>query len=365
MKAAILESVGSGLTIVDDVELAPTGVGEVRVRIHWCGLCHSDVSQIDGTHPAMCPTILGHEAAGEVIEVGVGVTTLAVGDHVVLTPAPSCGHCYWCIRGKQSICVNASAIAMSMLPDGSTRLSRGGGTVFRGLGLAAMAEEVVVAEAGAVKIPADVPLDVACIIGCAVQTGVGAALHTAEIEAGATVLVMGAGGIGVSIVQGAVIAGAARIIVSDPVASRRELAQSFGATDVIDPTSTDVANECHRLTEVGVDYAFDAVGHSALVDTGIAATCPGGATVIVGAAPIDHVSEVNLVGLLFAEKQLMGSLLGSSHAPRDFPMLIDLWRNGRLDLDSMVTRRRPLEEVNEAIDDMRAGVGIRTVLQVS
>lgn len=365
MRGALLETGSSGLRVVDDLELVGPGPGEVRVDVAWCGLCHSDLSQVDGTHPAMTPSVLGHEAAGVVVEVGAGVTELSVGDHVLLSPSAACGRCYWCVRNEHSICVNSAAIAMSMLPDGTTRLSRGGEVVYRGLGLAAMADQVVVAESAAIKIDADLPLDLACIIGCAVQTGVGAVLNTARVEAGATVLVTGAGGIGLSIVQGARIAGATRIIVSDPVASRRETAMALGATDVVDPTAMDVVSEAMRLTTVGVDYAFEAVGSGPLVESCVAASRSGGTTVIVGAAPVDHNASVNVVTAMFTEKRLVGSLLGSCHAPRDFPRLVRLWQSGLLDLDAMVTSRRPLAEVNEAIADMRAGKGVRTVLQLN
>jgi Zn-dependent alcohol dehydrogenase len=197
-----------------------------------------------------------------------------------------------------------------------------------------------------------------------VQTGLGAAINTAKVESGSTVLVMGAGGIGLSIVQGARIAGATRIIVSDPVESRRETALQVGATDVVDPSEEDVVSRAHAMTTVGVDYAFDAVGHAALVEAGVSATRNGGTTVIVGAAPVDHEAKLNVVTAMFTEKKVVGTLLGGCHAPRDFPRMVALWQNGSLDLESMVTGRRPLAEVNDAMDDMRAGRGIRTVLSL-
>jgi len=365
MRAALMETGATELLVVDDVEIGEPEIGEVRVAVHFCGLCHSDVSQLDGIHPAMTPSILGHEAAGIVDLVGPGVTTLAVGDHVILSPVSSCGHCYYCVRGRFGICVNSAAIAFGTHPDGLTRLSRHGETVYRGVGLGAMAEHVIIAEQGAIKVDDDLPLDVVCVAGCAVQTGVGAVINTAEVEAGATVLVMGAGGIGVSIVQGARLAGAARIIVSEPNAERREWAQRFGASDVIDPNEVDVMATVMSMTGVGVDYAFDAVGHSALVETGMASTCAGGTTVMVGAAPLEHAASVNIVGAMFTEKRLIGSLLGSCHAPRDLPRIVNWYRSGQLDLDAMVTARRDLSGVNDAIDDMRAGRGIRTVLAIS
>lgn len=365
MRAALFTEVGSPLKVVDDIELEEPRAGEVKVRVVACGVCHSDVSLVRGVYPAMGPTVPGHEAAGVVVETGPAVRSLAVGDHVVLTPNPACGHCDYCSKGLFSVCPDAMAIATSMLPDGTTRLSRSGETVFRGLGLAGWAEEVVVAEQGAVRIDPDVPLDVACVIGCAVQTGVGAALNTVKVQPGDQVLVIGAGGVGVSIVQGAALAGATRVIVSDPSPARRELALRFGATDVVDPADSDVVAVTLALTGIGADYAFDAVGSARLVQSAMDATRNGGTTIMVGAAPIDDVIAVSPVTTMFSEKRLVGSLLGSCWAPRDIPRLIELWRSGRLDLDAMVTARRPLEEINEAIDDLDAGRGLRTVMMIT
>ena len=365
MRAALFTEAGAPLQIVDDIELEPPRAGEVRVRVVACGVCHSDVSMVRGIFPAMGPTVCGHEAAGVVVETGPAVRSLSVGDHVVLSPNPSCGRCAYCAKGLFSVCPDSMSIATSMLPDGTTRLSRGGEMVFRGLGLAAWADEVVVPEQGAVRIDPDVPLDVACVIGCAVQTGVGAAINTVSIEPGDSVLVLGAGGIGVSIVQGAAISGATRIIVSDPSESRREQAMRFGATHVVDPTTTDVVATTMELTGIGADVAFDAVGSSALITTAMDAIRNGGTTVMVGAAPVDDAYSMVPALAMFTEKRLVGSLLGSCWAPRDIPRLVDLWRAGRLDLDSMVTSRRPLEQVNEAIEDLEAGRGLRTVLMIS
>jgi Zn-dependent alcohol dehydrogenase len=217
-------------------------------------------------------------------------------------------------------------------------------------------------ESAAVKIPDDTPLDVACVIGCSIQTGVGAVLNTAKVTPGSTVLVLGLGGVGVAIVQGARLAGASRIIVSDPVSARRDLAGRFGATDAIDPTSEDVVGRVLELTG-GVDYAFEAVGKGALVDQAVWTVRPGGMIVMVGAAPIDEAVTINpAVMFMASEKKLVGSFLGSCHSGRDIPRLLSLWRTGHLDFEGMITHRRPLAEVNEAFADMEAGVGLRTVL---
>jgi len=363
MQAAVLEAPGTPLAIVSDLEIAPPNAGQLRVRVTHCGVCHSDLSIADGVFPAPVPIVLGHEAAGVVEEVGADVTGFARGDAVVLTPMPPCGTCYWCVRGEPGVCVNAMNIMTNTHGDGTTGLTRRGEVVYRGVGLGAFGQYVVVPATGAVKLPADVPADVACVIGCAVQTGVGAVFNTAKVEPGATVLVLGAGGIGLSIVQGARLAGAARIIVSDPIAARREAAGRLGATDVLDPGVDEVPARVLALTGVGVDYAFDAVGRAALIQAGMAATRNGGMTVCVGAAPIDESVTVTPAALFtITEKKIVGCTLGSCNSLREIPRLVALWQAGRLDLEALVTSRRPLSEVNEAFADMRAGRGIRTVL---
>ena len=363
MRAAVLEALATPF-VVRDIDIAEPRAGEVLVAIAHCGLCHSDVAIADGTHPGLTPVVLGHEAAGVVEAVGPGVSHVAVGDRVVLTPAPSCGQCYWCVRGEHSICEYSAGIITSTMPDGSSPLSSDGQVIYRGVGVGAFAEKAIVVAEAAIKLPDDVPLDIACVLGCAVQTGVGAVLNTAKVPTGATVLVMGAGGIGSAIVQGARIAGATRILVSDPNPDRREFAQELGATDVIDPTTADLMSEVLAATRVGVDYAFDAVGSAALVEQGVAATRSGGTTVMVGAPPIDQNLSLNVVTAMIAEKKLMGSMLGSCHGPRDIPMLLNLWRSGHLNLEAMITGRRPLDGLNDAVADMHAGKGLRTVIDI-
>jgi Zn-dependent alcohol dehydrogenase len=365
MRAALLSAVKEPLEVVDDVEIEPPRAGEVLVRVSHCGVCHSDLSNVDGTFPPPLPLVLGHEAAGTVEEIGPGVTTVKPGDRVVLTPAPPCGHCPFCLRGQFSICVNSTAVFTSMFNDGSTRLSRGGATVFRGLGVGGFGELVVTQESGAIKIDDDTPLDVACVIGCAVQTGVGAVFNTAKVEPGDTVLVIGLGGVGISIVQGARIAGATRIIVSDPVSERRDSAARFGATDAIDPTNDDVVASTHELTGIGADFAFEAVGRGALGQAAIWATRPGGTAVLVGAGPLEEAVSIDpAVVFMASERRIVGSFLGSSNSPREIPRLLALWRAGLLDLEGMITKRRPITEVNAAFDDLRAARGLRTVLEL-
>ena len=336
MRAALLTRENSPLELVDDIEVSGPAAGQVLVNVAHCGICHSDLTIIE-TGLGPLPVVLGHEAAGVVEAVGPGVSALAPGDHVVLVAIAPCGRCYWCVRGKTTVCEKAMTFMTGTLPDGSTALSRGGRPVYRGLGVGGFAQQVLTTESGAVRIDPDLPLDLASVIGCAIQTGVGAVLNTARVEEGATVLVMGLGGVGMAVVQGARIAGASRIIASDPLPERRQAARSFGATDLVDPAHEDVVDVCRELTGVGVDYAFDA------------------------AETLDQLSPV-----LFAitEKRLVGCLYGGGNPHWQIPRLVSLWRRGLLDLEGMITARRPLDEINGGFDELRAGRGLRTVLSV-
>jgi Zn-dependent alcohol dehydrogenase len=366
MRAALLEASDTPLEVVNDVDIEAPRSGEVLVRVSHCGVCHSDLSLANGTFPVTAPTVLGHEAAGVVEAIGANVTELAPGDKVVLSPIAVCNACYWCVRGEYGCCVNTASVSSGMLSDGHTPLSRHGTPVLRGVGVGGFAEYVLTPVTGAVKVPDDTPLEVVCVIGCAVQTGVGAVLNTARVPQGATVLVVGGGGIGVAITQGARIAGAVRIIVSEPVASRREAALRFGATDVIDPTTEEVLGRVHAITDgIGVDDAFDAVGSTVAIETCVWSTRNGGTTVLVGAGGLDQTMNLSPpVMITLSERKIIGSFLGSCNPRRDIPRLVALWRAGRLDLEEMITARRPLVEVNEAFADMTAGRGLRTVLAI-
>jgi len=366
MKAAVLEKVGEPLKIYHDVFINDPRDDEVLVKIKYCGVCHSDLSVVNGSLPAFGTVILGHEAAGIVEKVGVDVKHLQAGDHVVLTIAPSCGDCYFCKRGNFSLCQKASATQSFSLTDGSSALSRNGEKVYHGFGVAAFAEHVVISARAAIKIDEDIPFELACLAGCALQTGVGAVLNTAKVEKGATVLVMGLGGVGLSAVQGARIAGASIILASDPVEARRQIALKLGATHVINPLEKKLEKECRKLTHnIGMDYAFETAGIVKLVETGINCIRSGGTTIAVGAAPLDHSVIINHFTLFSsAEKKLCGCMLGSCNSLADIPRLLGLWRNGHLNLKDMVTSIRPLEEINEAFEDMKNGVGIRTVIKL-
>ena len=365
MRAAIFETAGAGLGLVDNIEVEEPRPGEVLVKVANCGICHSDLSMIDLAGSGD-PVILGHEAAGVVEVVGPGVTHVAAGDKVLITPLAPCGQCYWCSRGEPTACADGQAFATGLRPDGTTPFSRDGVSVKRGLGVAGFGEYTVVTGQAVVRLDPDTPLDIACVIGCAVQTGVGAVINTAKVEPGATVLVTGLGGIGIAIVQGARLAGAAKIIVSDPVAERRDAATHFGATDLIDPMSDDVAAKVIADTgTIGVDYAFEAAGVAALVDTCLQSTRNGGTTVVVGADA--SLASASFLPVLLATygKRIVGSLLGDCHPQRDIPKFMALWRAGKLDLDSMISHRLDLVEINDGLDHLRNARGIRTVLNVS
>jgi Zn-dependent alcohol dehydrogenase len=350
---------------ITEIDVADPRPGQVRVRVHHCGLCHSDYTVLAGGL-GQTPQVLGHEASGVVDAVGAGVDTLAPGDKVVLTPIASCGRCYWCARSQPSQCVNKAQTFTAAFLDGTTGLSRDGDTVYRGMGVGGFAEYALVSEPGAVKVPDDTPLDVACVVGCAVQTGVGAVINTARVEPGATVLVLGLGGIGLSVVQGARLAGASRIVASDPVGERRELALRLGATDVVDPSVDDVVEVSRAVTgSTGVDYAFEAAGVGALQGVAVEATRAGGTTVLVGAPPFDHsltIPNVLLWGM--QEKKLLGCFMGSTNSVRDVPLLLALWRAGQLDLEALITARRPLDAINDGFGDLASGVGVRTVIDL-
>ena len=364
MRAAIMTEVGAELT-VDEVELEGPRAGEVLVDVRHCGVCHSDLHYLDGSLRTGMPVVLGHEAAGVVAEVGPGVTGLSPGDTVVLTMAPSCGRCYWCARGERTLCQTFAGLVGGAFPDGSTRLSWKGEPVRRGLVLSAFAERTVVPAEAAIRIPDDVPTEIAAVVGCAVQTGVGAVLNTARVPAGASVVVTGLGAVGLSIVQAALVAGATTVVGVDLLEGRRAEATRLGATHVLDPAVDRVDKVARELTEGrGADFGFDAVGRGDVVESLLKATRNGGTTVMVGIPSTEDVVNVRALLHAFYEKKLIGCYLGSADPQVDFPRILDLWRAGRLDLASMVTRVRPLAEINDAVADLRAGTGVRTVLEM-
>jgi S-(hydroxymethyl)glutathione dehydrogenase / alcohol dehydrogenase len=365
IRAAIMTEVGADL-VVDEVELDAPREGEVTVDVRHCGVCHSDLHYLDGSLASGTPVVLGHEAAGVVADVGPGVSSLAPGDRVALTMAPSCGRCYWCVRDQPTLCERYAGLVGGAYPDGSTRLSWRGQPVRRGLVLSAFAERTVVPADAAMRIDDDVPTEVAALVGCAVQTGLGAVLNTACVSAGSSLVVSGLGAVGLSIVQGARVAGADIVVGADPNSARRAEALRLGATHVVDPADQRVDHAVRDLTDGrGADFTFDAVGRADVVETLMKATRNGGTTVMVGMPATGEVVSVRALRHTFYENRLVGCYLGSSLANRDFPRIFDLWRAGDLDLESMVTARRPLAEINAAVADLRDGVGVRTMLTIT
>lgn len=357
-RAAILREIGKPLEI-GDIELADIAPNQVRVRIAASGVCHSDLSQATGALPAGAPCVLGHEGAGVIEAVGSEVHHVEIGDHVVIAWTAACRHCWFCNRGEFHLCRNAIPDSYSM----PYATDVGGAALFTSTGVSSFATATNCLGRAVVPIPRDIPLDVAALVGCGVATGAGAALNTTPVEHGSSVAVLGLGGVGLAALMASVVRGAAEIIAIDPVAERREVAASFGATHLVDPADGDVAKQVRAATgRRGADIVFEAVGRSATIDTAIKATRRGGTTCVVGAAmPGDEVS-LSAYDLFMNAKTLVGCQYGSVVPARDFPMLLELWRNGRMPLDRLVTRRVPLDDVNEAFADLSAGAGIRTVL---
>lgn len=359
-RAAVLEKVGGPLQ-VGEVELQPPGADEVLVRIEASGVCHSDWNAVTGASPARLPAVLGHEGAGVVEELGPGVAGVGVGDHVGLSWLPACGRCRPCQQGRPSLCEQATTqMDAGALPTGSVRLSRTGAPVHHYSYLSTFAQHAVVAARSCIRLDPGTDLDVAALVGCGVMTGVGAAVNRARVTPGSSVAVFGAGGVGLSVVMGARLAGAATIIVIEPVASKRELALEVGATATAGEANLEAILD---LAPGGVDYAFEAAGVPTLAELAFAVTRPGGTIVAVGIPPAG--ASVRLPGpeLVRQEKVVTGAFYGSARPALDMPMLLGLYADGRLPLDRLVTRHYPLARVNQAFDDMNAGLVARGVLR--
>lgn len=364
-RAAVLTGLDQPLVIRDDVVVEAPRAGEIRVRVAACGVCHSDLSMQDGTLPVPLPVVLGHEASAVVEEVGEGVAGLQPGDHVVVSWVPQCGDCFFCRRGQPQLCQTADAVLLAGgLLDGTPRLSLDGAPLFQMTGAGTFSEETVIPATAAVKIPHDVPLDIAALLGCAVLTGVGAALNTATIRPGDTVAVIGCGGVGLNIVQGARIAGAEVIVAVDVHPAKLAVAKTFGATHTVDATTSDPANAVRDLTgQRGADVAFEALGQGRTIEQTVDMTRRGGQAVLVGIPRLDVTLTLPaMLGIVLQERTIRGCWYGSSDIRRDVPRLIDLYRNGQLLLEELVSRRIDLTEVNAALDAMRAGEGARSVI---
>jgi S-(hydroxymethyl)glutathione dehydrogenase/alcohol dehydrogenase len=349
--------------VVEEIQVESPRRGEVMVQIKACGVCHSDLSGTNGTIPLPPPTVLGHEAAGVIAEVGEGVTDIAVGDTVVVSWIPICGKCPYCVQGRPALC-DVSARATLTLPDGTSRYKDAKGTTlnhFAGTGV--MTEYATLHRDNVVKIDGDVPLDKAALVGCAVMTGVGAAFNTAKVRPGSSVAVFGAGGIGLNVIQGAALAGAEKIIAVDLEDKKLEFAAVFGATHTINPTTQgDAVPAIIGLTGGGAEYTFECVGVPKLIEQAFTATRKGGTCVVVGVAKATDQVTLGAFLLPFQEKVLTGSMYGSARPSVDFPRLLSLYKSHRLKLDELVTATYKIEEINRAFDDMQKGVNARGVI---
>jgi S-(hydroxymethyl)glutathione dehydrogenase / alcohol dehydrogenase len=363
--AAVLAGVGQALILRHDVEVEPPRAGEIRIRVAACGVCRSDLSMQDGTTPVPMPVVLGHEASAVVQEVGEGVTHLAPGDHVVVSWVPQCGDCFFCRRGQPHLCQAADAVLLAGgLPDDSPRLRLDGGPLFQMCGAGAFAAETVMSAHAAVKIPDDIPFDVAALMGCAVLTGIGAALNTAAITPGDAVAVVGCGGVGLNVIQGARIAGADVIVAVDVHPAKLDMARTLGATHTVDASRTDPANAVRDLTgQRGADVAFEVLGHQRTVEQTVEMTRRGGQVVLVGISGLDVMLTLPVfLGLVLQERTVKGCWYGSADIRRDIPLLVDLYRHGRLRLDELISRRIGLDGVNGALAAMKAGEVARSVI---
>jgi NDMA-dependent alcohol dehydrogenase len=363
MRAAVLREIDGTLT-VEDVELAEPGSGEVTVRIAASGVCHSDWNVITGATPNPLPAVLGHEGAGVVEEVGPGVSTVEEGDHVILSWLPSCGECFYCTQGRGVLCDVAMADMFDgTLPGGTLALSQNGDPLYHYSYLSTFAERCVVPQSCCVRVRKDASLQVAALVGCAVMTGFGAAVLRARVEPGSTAVVYGAGGVGLSAILGCKLAGARAIIAADPVAFKRETAMALGATHAADPGSEDVGRLARELTDGrGADYAFDTAGAPGVVAQAYDAVRRGGTVVSVGIPPVGVTADLPAPSLPREEKVVTGSFYGSCRPQVDMPLVIDLYLDGRLDLDALVSRTYPLDEINEAFAAMNAGEVARGVI---
>ena len=365
MRAAVMHETHKPL-VIEEVEVESPRAGEVLVRIAASGVCRSDLHVIEGASPvANPPMVLGHEGAGIVEEVGEGVAGMAVGDPVVIALYGPCGACSDCRAGDIANCWSETRThnMYGRMPDGTTRLKLAGQPIAPMVGSGSLAEHSVVREAQLVKIAPDIPLDLACLAGCGVTTGIGAALNIAQVKPGSTVAVIGCGGVGLNVLQGARIAGAAQLIAVDTQRSKLDLASDLGATDCIEITAgDDITAAIKGLVPAGVDYAFEVVGVTDLVTQAFDATRSGGTTVMVGAPPPGSTVTIDS-RVLFSDRKLLGCLGGGNIPARDIPRIMNLYKRGALDLEKLVSQRLPLDRVNEAFEALERGELARTVVQ--
>lgn len=357
MKAAIFREVGKPLTI-EEVEVDRPMPREVLIRTVATGVCHSDFHFVEGTWPLPAPAVLGHEGAGIVEAVGDQVSYVKPGDRVITCPSTFCGTCNYCTSGRPALCDRKGVTRSADQPP---RYRLDGKPLFQFSGLGTYAEQMLVHEHSIVKIGEDFPLDRAALLGCGVTTGLGAVFNTARIEAGSTVAVFGAGGIGLSCIQGARIAGASMIIAVDVSDSKLATAKEMGATHLVNSKSENPVKAIKALTDGGVEYSFEAIGLKQTAEQAYECLARGGAATIIGMVPVKDKIEISGASLL-DERKLQGSRMGSNRFRRDMPIFIDFYRQGRLKLDQMITRRGRLADINEAYRAMKAGEVARSVL---
>ena len=349
--------------VLEELELDGPGYGEVLVEVIGAGLCHSDLSTIDGSRPRPLPMVLGHEASGIVRELGPGVADLKVDDHVVFSFVPTCGRCMCCATGRPALCESGAASnTAGTLLNGGVRFRKGSTPVLHHLGVSAFSQYTVAASESLVKIDRAVPLDKAALFGCAILTGVGAVLNTARVAPGQSVAVFGLGGVGLSAVMGAKLAGANPIVAVDPVPQKLELACTLGAHHAIDPKSCDVAARIAELTSGGVDFAFEAVGSAAVLATAYASARRGGSAISVGLPHPNQQLSIQAVSLVGQEKTLRGSYMGSAVPKRDIPRFIALYQDGRLPVDALLSSPLRFDEINAGFDRLAAGAAVRQIL---
>ncbi len=357
MKAAVFREVGKPLE-VEEIEISKPGPREVLIRTAAAGVCHSDLHFVEGLYPAATPMVLGHESAGIVEEVGANVTYVKPGDHVITCLSVFCGHCEMCLTGHLSLCANPETRRGH---EEEPRLAKNSQPVQQFAELSSFAEQMLVHEHAIVKIREDMPLDRAALIGCGVTTGVGSIFHTAAVEPGSTVAVIGCGGVGLSCINGAELAGAGRIIAVDTVENKLDMAKTFGATDVVNASDVNAVGEVRELTGGGVQYSFEAIGLKQTAEQAFSMLRPGGTATIIGMIPIGV--KIELTGAAFLqEKKIQGSMMGSNRFRVDMPRFIDFYLAGKLHLDEMVSKRIELSQVNEAFADMKSGSVARSVI---
>jgi alcohol dehydrogenase len=369
-RAAVLKTIGlpppyaqSRPLAIETVELDPPGPGEVLVRVKAAGLCHSDLSVINGDRPRPVPMVLGHEAAGVVETLGSGVDDLKPGDHVVMVFVPSCGHCLPCAEGRPALCEPAfAANSAGTLLSGARRLKANGGALNHLLGVAAFAEYVTVSRRSLIKVDKSLPFEHAALFGCAVLTGVGAVVNTAALKAGQSAAIVGLGGVGLAALLGAAAAGASRIVALDVMPEKLALAKSLGATHVVNGRDGDAVEQVKAATNGGVDFAFDFAGSVQALETAYRITRRGGTTVSAGLPNPKLTFPLPALNLVAEERTLKGSYIGTCVPLRDIPRYVALFQQGKLPVDKLLTGRLKLDDINEGFDRLHRGEAIRQIV---